>query len=202
MMSDKSKLAGKGDKERNANMTNKAGRSNSVKGRWQGAQGRGGGLNTPPRAPRHSTRLNSNVKDKDAQANEEAEAQATNPFHVLQMEEDEESEEEESEEIKDMQISPARYVPRTPQRRTQKRFEREDSSVGSIHRPTKGGKLEIVDTIDMGVELEGKRTDMDVSTITSSPEDDDLLMMEDTKKTSFQYDDNPTQVDLMYSKPL
>ena len=67
--------------------------------------------------------------------------------------------------------------------------------------PTKGGKLNIVDMIDMVVELEGKWMDLDVSTITSLPDDDNLLMIEDTKEASFQYDDNPTQGDLMYSKP-
>ena len=71
-----------------------------------------------------------------------------------------------------------------------------------MHRPTKGGKLDIADMIDMVVESEGKWMDMDVSTITSSPEDNDLLMIEDTKEDSFQYDDNLTQVDPTYSKTL
>ena len=117
MMSDKHKAMGRGDKGSNANIT-KVGRGNSIMGKWQGNQGWGGGLTTPSRAPRHSTRLNSNTRDKDAQANKEAEAQATNPIHALQMEEDEESEDKESEEIKDMQNSPASSVPRTPQCRT------------------------------------------------------------------------------------
>ena len=71
-----------------------------------------------------------------------------------------------------------------------------------MHRPTKGGKLDIADMIDTVVESEGKQMDMDVSTITSSPEDNDPLMMEDTKEDSFQYDDNPTQVDSTYSRTL
>ena len=98
--------------------------------RRRGNQWQGGGLSTSLQATRHSTRLNSNLRDKDAKVNEEAKAQETNPFHALQMEEDEESEDEESEEIKDMQTLPARPATRTPQRRTQKRSEREDSSVG------------------------------------------------------------------------
>ena len=69
-----------------------------------------------------------------------------------------------------------------------------------MSRPTKGGKLDITDMIDKVVESEGKQMDMDVSTITSFPEDDDLLMLEDTKEDSFQYDDNPTQVDTTYSE--
>ena len=70
---------------------------------------------------------------KDAQAKKEVEAQATNPFHALQMEEDDESEDKETEETKDMQISPARSVPRIPQHLTKKHFEREDSSVGQCN---------------------------------------------------------------------
>ena len=66
--------------------------------------------------------------------------------------------------------------------------------------PTKGGKLDTMDMIDKVVESEGKQMDMDVSTITSSPEDDDLLMLEDAKEDSFQYDDNPTQVNMMHFK--
>ena len=90
MMSDKSKATGSGDKGCNASITKKADRG-------------------------HSTRLNSNLRVKDAKVNKEAEAQETNPFHVLQMEEDEESEDEKSEEIKDMQTLPAHPAPRTPQ---------------------------------------------------------------------------------------
>ena len=71
-----------------------------------------------------------------------------------------------------------------------------------MRHPTKGGKLDIMDMIDKVVESEGKWMDMDVSTITSFPEDDDLLMLEDTKEDSFQYDDNPTQADSMFSNTL
>ena len=54
--------------------------------------------------------------------------------------------------------------------------------------------------IDKVVESEGKQMDMDVSTITSFPEDNDLLMLEDAKEDTFQYDDNPTQVNMTDSK--
>ena len=123
-----------------------------------------------------------------------------NPFHALQMEEDDESEDEETEEIKDMQISPAHTVPRMPQCHTKKHSEREDSSVGSMQCPTKGGKLDITDVTDTVVEQEEKWMEVDVSTITSSPDDDDLLMREDTKEDAFRYDDNLTQVDPKYLK--
>ena len=39
--------------------------------------------------------------------------------------------------------------------------------------------------IDKVVESEGKQMDMDVSTITSLPEDDALLMLEDAKRRHF-----------------
>ena len=50
--------------------------------------------------------------------------------------------------------------------------------------------------IDKVVESEEKQMDMDVSTITAFPEDDDLLMLEDAKEDAFQYDDNPTQANM------
>ena len=116
MMSEKGKVMGRGDKGGSMNNNKKTERGGSSKERRSGSQGRGGGLGTPPQASRRSTCLNSGILDKDAQAKEEAAAQATNPFHVLQMEEDEELEDEETEEINDMEISPARTAPRTPQR--------------------------------------------------------------------------------------
>ena len=67
-------------------------------------------------------------------------------------------------------------------------------------RPTKGGKLDITDMTDTVVEQEEKRMEVDVSTITSSPDDDDLPMREDTPENAFWYDDNLTQVESKYSK--
>ena len=52
-----------------------------------------------------------------------------------------------------------------------------------------------MDMTDTVVEQEEKRMEVDVSTITSSPDDDDLPMREDTPEDAFQYDDNPTQVE-------
>ena len=69
-----------------------------------------------------------------------------------------------------------------------------------MRRPTKGGKLDITDMIDKVVESDGKQMDMDVSTITSLPEDNDLLMLEDVKEDTFQYDDNPIQANMTDSK--
>ena len=140
------------------------------------------------------------MQDKDAQVNTMMDTRASNPFYVLQMEEDEDLDDEELEEIKDMQTSPARSVPKIPQRRTHKRSECEDSSVGSMSRPTKGGKLEVINVIDNVVEPEPQQMEMDVSTITDFPEDDDLLVLEDAKEDEYQYEDNSGQANMTDSK--
>ena len=195
-MNDKSKGRGSGDKCRDVVNLKKAGSSHDAMVKRQGNQGRGGGLSTSHQVIRRSTRLSNTLKDKDVQANAMVDNQASNPFHVLQMEEDEEPDDEELEEIKDMQTSPAHSVPKIPQRRTQKRSKREDSSVGSMRRPTKGGKLEVLNVIDKVVESEIQQMEMDVSTITDFPEDDDLLMLEDAKEDEFQYEDNPGRANM------
>jgi len=70
----------------------------------------------------------------------EKEEQATNPFEILRMDEEEESEDEEMEEkIDDMQVSSPQQSPRRP---AVKRTEREDASVGSMRRPSIRGKHE------------------------------------------------------------
>ena len=114
-MNDKIKGTGHGDKGHNASIAKKADRSHNAMVKQQGNQGQGGGLNNSLLATHCSTRLNSNLKDKEAQANTIEEAQASNPFYALQMDEDEESEDEESEQIKDMQILPAQSEPKIPQ---------------------------------------------------------------------------------------
>ena len=114
-MNDKSKERGSGDKGHDVIIPKKADRSHNAMVKRQGNQGRGGGLSTSHQATRCSTRLSSNLKDKDTQANAMVDTQASNPFHVLQMEEDEEPDDEELEEIKDMQTLPARSVPKIPQ---------------------------------------------------------------------------------------
>ena len=114
-MNDKSKERGSGDKGRNAIIPKKVDRSHNATVKQQGNQGQGGGLSTSHQATRHSTRLSSNLKDKDAQANTMVDTQASNPFHVLQMEEDEEPDDEELEEIKDMQTLLACSAPKIPQ---------------------------------------------------------------------------------------
>ena len=93
-MNDKSKERGSRDKGRNIIITKKADRSHNAMVKRQGNQGQGGGLSTSHQATCHSTRLNSNLKDKYAQANAMVDTQASNPFHVLQMEEDEEPDDE------------------------------------------------------------------------------------------------------------
>ena len=50
--------------------------------------------------------------------------------------------------------------------------------------------------IDKVVKSERQQMDMDVSTITDFPEDDDLLMLEDAKEDKFQYEDNPVQANM------
>jgi hypothetical protein len=70
----------------------------------------------------------------------EKEEQATNPFAILQMDEEEESEDEEMEEkIDEMQVASPQRSPRRP---AVKRTEREDASVGSMRRPVIRGKHE------------------------------------------------------------
>ena len=200
-MNDKSKGRGSGDKCRDVVNLKKAGSSHDAMVKRQGNQGRGGGLSTSHQVIRRSTRLSNTLKDKDVQANAMVDNQASNPFYVLQMEEDEEPEDdEESEEINDMQTSPAHSASKIPQRRTQKRSEREDSSVGSMRRPTKGGKLEVLNVIDKVVESEIQQMEMDVSTITDFPEDDDLFGMEEAKEDEFQYEDNPGRANMIESK--
>ena len=136
---------------------------------------------------------------KDEQAKEEVEAQATNPFNALCMEEDDESEDEETEETNDMHILPAHPGLRSPQHWTKKCIECENLSVGLMQCPTKGCKLNTMAIADTVEEQEEKTMKVDVSTITSSPDEDDLLT-EDILKDAFQYDDNPTQVTTMHSK--
>ena len=114
-MNNKSKERGSGDKGRDAIIPKKADTSHNATVKRQGNQGRGGGLSTSHQATRRSTRLSSNLKDKDTQANAMVDTQASNPFHVLQMEEDKESDDEKLEEIKDMQTSPACSAPKIPQ---------------------------------------------------------------------------------------
>jgi hypothetical protein len=70
----------------------------------------------------------------------EKEEQATNPFAILCMDEEEESEDEEMEEkIHEMQVASPQRSPRRP---AVKRTEREDASVGSMRRPLIRGKHE------------------------------------------------------------
>ena len=114
-MNDKSKERGSGDKGRNVINPKKADRSYHAMVKRQGNQGQGGGLSTSHQATWRSTWLSSTSKDKDAQANAMLDTQASNPFHVLQMEEDEEPDDEELEEIKDMQTLPACSAPKIPQ---------------------------------------------------------------------------------------
>ena len=200
MMSEKGKVTGRGDKGGGMNNNKKTERGGSSKERRSGSQGRGGGLGTPPRASRHSTCLNSGILDKDTQAKEEAAAQATNPFHVLQMEEDEELEDEETEEINDMEISPAPTAPRTLQHRPKKRFECEDSSVGSMRCPTKGSKLDIMDANDNAVVQEEKQMEVDVTTTTFLLDEGDMHMREDTNEDTFRYNKKPPQEDSKHLK--
>ena len=54
--------------------------------------------------------------------------------------------------------------------------------------------------IDKVVESKRQQMDMDVSTITDFPEDNDLLMLEDAKEDEFQYEDNPVQANMTDSK--
>ena len=56
--------------------------------------------------------------------------------------------------------------------------------------------------IDKVVESKRQQMDMDVSTITDFPEDDDLLMLEDAKEDEFQYEDNPVQANMMIPRYL
>ena len=109
----------------------------------QGCGGRGGrGLpRTPPRATRRSERLvDQEEKIREQMMVEKDEQQATNPFAILQMDEEEESEDEEMEEkIDKMQVASPQ---RSPRRLAVKRTEREDASVGSMRRPLIHGKHE------------------------------------------------------------
>jgi hypothetical protein len=70
----------------------------------------------------------------------QTEEQATNPFAILRMDEEEESEDEEMEEkIYEMQVASPQRSPRRP---AVKHTEREDASVGSMRRPLIRGKHE------------------------------------------------------------
>ena len=128
--------------------------------RQQGLQGRGGrggrGLSsTPPRAKRRSARLVDQEEKIIEQVMKEKEEQATNPFAILRMDEEEESEDEEMEEkIDEMQVASPQRSPRRP---AVKRTEREDASVGSMRRPLIRGKHEsdVEKTI-----LEGERNEI------------------------------------------
>ena len=71
--------------------------------RQKGLQGRGGrGGRGPPRTPPRATRRSERLVDQEEKTHEqmmvEKEEQATNPFAILQMDEEEESEDEEMEE--------------------------------------------------------------------------------------------------------
>ena len=113
--------------------------------RQQGSQGRGGrggrgSSRTPPRVTRRSARLVDQEEKISEQVMMEKEEQATNPFAILRMDEDEESEDEEMEEkIYEMQVASPQRSPRRP---AVKRTEREDASVGSMRRPLIRGKHE------------------------------------------------------------
>ena len=113
--------------------------------RQKGLQGRGGrGGRGPPRTPPRATRRSERLVDQEEKIREqmmvEKEEQATNPFAILQMDEEEESEDEEMEEkIDEMQVASPQ---RSPWRPAVKQTEREDASVGSMRRPLIRGKHE------------------------------------------------------------
>ena len=123
----------------------------------QGRRGRGGRgpLRTLPRAKRRSARLVDQEEKISEQVMKEKEEQATNPFAILRMDEEEESEDEEmKEKIDEMLVASPQRSPRRP---AVKRTEREDASVGSMRRPLICGKHEsdVEKTI-----LEGERNEI------------------------------------------
>jgi hypothetical protein len=88
--------------------------------RQKGSQGRGGrGGRGPPWTPPHVTRRSERLVDQEEKIRErmvvEKEEQETNPFAILQMDEEEESEDEEMEEkINKMQVASLQRSPRRP----------------------------------------------------------------------------------------
>ena len=84
--------------------------------RQKGLQGRGGrGGRGPPRTPRRSERLVDQEEKIREQMMVEKEEQATNPFAILQIDEEEELEDEEMEEkLEEMQVVSPGHSPWRP----------------------------------------------------------------------------------------
>jgi hypothetical protein len=139
------KATGRGETRDQKKMTKQSGRVGEIARRQKGSQGRGGrgerGIPwTPPRTYRRSARLVDQEEKTREQMTVEKEEQATNPFAILQMDEEEELEDEEMQEIlEEMQAASPSHSPRRP---AIKRTEREEASVGSMRRPSIRGKHE------------------------------------------------------------
>ena len=134
MMTKMDKMTGRGEMKGQTNTTKQSERGSVSPRRQKGLQGRGGrggrGLRTPPHTMLCSTRLSDLAMKSQEQMIVEEEDQVTNPFLILQMDEEEELEDEEMEKkVVEMQVvSPGR----SPRRSAAKRMEREDASVGSM----------------------------------------------------------------------
>ena len=95
-------------------------RGSEVLRRQKGSQGRGGrGGRSPSTTLSASTRRSARLVDQEEKLREqvmmEKEEQATNPFEILRMDEEEESEDEEMEEkVDEMQVASPQRSPRRP----------------------------------------------------------------------------------------
>jgi uncharacterized spore protein YtfJ len=126
----------------------------------------------------------------------EHEERRTNPYSILELDEEEEPEDEEMEDkVDEMQVASPQRSPRRP---AEKRMEREDGSVGSMRRPSTRGKHEMVETKEKkdGASEEAKKDDFmyaskpkeegmnpddqlkDDIELTNEVEEDDLFFLE------------------------
>lgn len=143
---------GSGATSEDINTMKQAVRGSNTARKQQGAQGRGGrggrGHTTPPQVTRRSTRLISHQSDGNEQVKAGTDADETNPFHALRMDDDEDGDTEEPEVMDEVQITQERPGQRSPRRPAVKRTEPEDSSVGSLRRPATRGRSEPKESIE------------------------------------------------------
>ena len=167
-----------------SNTMRQLGRGGGSPNRQKGTQGRGShggrGFKTPPRMARRSARLidqETRIQEGLIVQNEDV---TTNPYSILEMDEEEEPDDEEMEDkIHEMQVVSPQRSPRRP---AEKQTERDDASVGSMRRPSTRGKHETegskrnqegVREEEMQV-LEGRREDSLVEEGTLEGEDDEI----------------------------
>jgi hypothetical protein len=174
-----------GDKavKRAMNMMDQPGRGSGMTGTKQGTQGRGGrggrDFHTSPWMKRRLTWLNHKEDQKEGMEEKVTDANAANPYSILQMEEIE-SEDEETNKIKEMEIILDKRLQSSPQKPAVKQQQREDPSVGSMKRPTTCGKKEMKVPKDEAGEGDGCRN----ATAISDGKGDDMVLEDDFRYTT------------------